>query len=83
MNQMIQILDGYQYMSETMSMRLVAINGGQPVPCFIKDIDISAAQAFYQEYQFDIEEALVDVIEDEGWNDKGEVWLSALDIKIL
>ena len=31
---------------------------------------------------FDIEESLVDLIDDEQWNENGEVWLSAVDLAI-
>ena len=82
MNQSVQILDGFSYNKENLAMEIKAFDCGQLVPCFIGDIDEKSADMFYQHHQFDIEESLVDLIEDEQWNENGEVWLSAVDIAI-
>ena len=82
MNQSIQVLDGFTYIDAQQAMRMEAMSAGQLITCYISDIEKAASSAFYDSNQFDIEEALVDLIEDQGWNEQGEVWISALDINI-
>ena len=82
MNQTVQILDGFSYNQEKLAMEIKAFDGGQLIPCYVADVDEKHAAMFYEHHQFDIEESLVDLIEDEQWNENGEVWISAVDLSI-
>lgn len=80
MNQSIQVLDGFTYQTAQNVMVLEAISAGQLIKCFIKDISVGDIDLFYSEHQFDLEEKIIDLIDEEDWNEKGEVWFSAIEI---
>lgn len=79
MNQLIQIQDGFQYIAADNQLQITAHYGPQQINCYICDVCVGA-ERFYQQFQFDIEEALTDLLEQQAWNDNGEVFLSASDI---
>lgn len=81
MNQAVQIVDGYVYISEKRALRIEALDHGQLIGCFIEGIEAEHAEGFYRNYQFDIEEVLIALIIEQGANQNGEVWCSAAEIK--
>ena len=77
MNQAIQILDGFEYLKDRNSVHIKAIAHGQIIDCFIEGLSEQHAVSFYETFQFDLEEQLTTYIEEEKYNEKGEVVLSA------
>ena len=80
MNQSIQILDGFEYVPEHSALKLQAMVSGLLTDCYITGVERAEADAYYASVQFDLEEYLIECIEDEKWNEKGEVWISASDV---
>ncbi|MCV2886576.1 DUF1488 domain-containing protein [Aestuariibacter sp. AA17] len=81
MNQSIQIIDGFEYSDRREAIKMTAMNSGQLIHCYITGLQKQDVFAFYKEYQFDIEEILAERISEEMWDDSGEVWIDAEDIK--
>ena len=82
LNQFIQIQDGFEISDDPAQLIINAINGGGMVRCVIHGICEQSAADFYAQYQFDIEEALIECISEEVFNEQGEVWLAAKDLKV-
>jgi hypothetical protein len=75
-NQAIQILDGASYIAQTQSLRIEALYQGQLIPCFLTGADEQTLLAFYASHQFDIEEHLEAIIEEENFDGNGAVQLT-------
>ena len=71
MNQSVHIQDGYQYQQKTQQLIILALVSGMSINCYIKVPETFEVGAFYREYQFDIEEAIVEHF-DENPEDAGE-----------
>lgn len=80
MNQSVQVLDGFTYQTSQNVLVLEAIAAGQLIRCFVEDISVVDIDSFYSEHQFDLEEKIIDLIDEEDWNEKGEVWFSANEL---
>lgn len=76
MNQAIQIYDGFVYEHSKNAIQIDAVCGGQLITCFITDVSESEAARLYEQWQFDIEEVLIDKIEQEDWDEFGQVVVS-------
>ena len=74
MNQAIQFVDRYIYNSEKAAIQFEAIVSGLIVFCFIKHTGENV-EAFLNEYKFDLEEQASELIENEAYNELGEIWL--------
>lgn len=61
MNQAIQIQDGYHFIEEQNELCIEALVMGDLIKCYItlKQYD---ANSFYQEYQYDIEDKLTELL---------------------
>ena len=46
---------------------------GQLIDCFITGVSQNDAQTYYQQNQFDIEEYLIELIENETWDEEGAI----------
>jgi hypothetical protein len=73
LNQQIQVFDGFEYLAFMQAIKIVASSAGQLINCFIFGLSDAQAHGFYAEYQFDIEEYIIEQIEHERWNDNGEI----------
>lgn len=80
MNQSVQVLDGFTYQTSQNVLVLEAIAAGQLIRSFVEDISVVDIDSFYSEHQFDLEEKIIDLIDEEDWNEKGEVWFSANEL---
>ena len=76
MNQAIQILDGTTYIAQYKSLQIEAIYQGQLLLCFLSGADKQTLLDFYASHQFDIEECLEAIIEQENFDDNGAVQLT-------
>lgn len=73
MNQAIQILDGAAYMCETQNLKIEAFYHGQLITCFISGGDEKALRRLYANHQFDIEEQLEALIQEERFDANGAI----------
>lgn len=61
MNQAIQIQDGYQFIVERNALCIEALVMGELIKCYVT-LNQYDANSFYQEYQFDIEDKLTELL---------------------
>lgn len=80
MNQSIQILDGAVYELVTNSLKIEAISAGQIVQCYISGADKETLLSLYANQQFDIEELLERLIEDECFDANGNIHLNSAQL---
>ena len=76
MNQSIQILDGAVYIANRHALQIQAIAHGQLIACYMSGADQQGLLELYAERQFDIEELLEALIEDECFDADGDIHLS-------
>ena len=76
MNQQIQVQDGFELHSNQRDLIIKAYDGGMQITCVIEDIE-SDPQEFYLQAQFDLEEKLIELIENEQYDPRGVIHLSA------
>ena len=76
MNQAIQILDGAVYLADRHALQIQAIVHGQLIACYISGAGQQQLLELYAERQFDIEELLEALIEDECFDADGDIHLS-------
>ncbi|WJG09484.1 hypothetical protein [Aliiglaciecola sp. LCG003] len=76
MNQTVQVLDGYIYDVDKQAMKLLVMNGGQLIDCYILPIKSSIAEDLYIRHQFDIEELIAEQVSSEQWNESGDIIIS-------
>jgi hypothetical protein len=74
-NQAIQILDGAVYVEHNQSLKLEALCHGQLITCYINGADKKTLLNLYTSHQFDIEELLESLIEDDEMDDEGKMYL--------
>lgn len=76
MNQAIQILDGAVYFSERQALKIQAIAHGQLIACYISGAGQQQLLKLYAERQFDIEELLETLIDEESFDANGDIHLN-------
>lgn len=74
MNQAIQFVDRYIYVAEREAIQFEAIVSGLIVFCFVKHTGENIEE-FLNQNKFDLEDQATELIEDEEYNELGEVWL--------
>ena len=79
MNQSIQIQDGFE-MTDNNEIIITALHLGSYIRCIVHSYTGKDAEAFYKQYQFDIEETLTELIEQERFEANGDIRLNASDI---
>ena len=79
MNQSIQIQDGFEATNND-EIIVTALHMGSFIRCVIHSFQGKDAEAFYQQHQFDIEETLTELIEQERFEANGDIRLNASDI---
>ncbi|KXI30004.1 DUF1488 family protein [Paraglaciecola hydrolytica] len=75
MNQAIQILDGAVYKEDKQSLEIQALNSGQLIYCYINGADTKTLLSLYANHQFNIEELLETLIENEQMDNEGQIHL--------
>lgn len=80
MNQAIQILDGAEYVADKQALKIQAIALGQLIACYISGDTQLELEKLYIEHQFEIEEQLESLIEDECFDADGDIHLNCQDI---
>lgn len=78
MNQAIQIQDGFCVDNETMCIELIV--SGLMMECHISAIPLADMQAFYLNYQFDLEELITELAEREVWDEDGIIHIHSQTI---
>ena len=79
MNQSIQIQDGFET-TDNDEIIITALHMGNFIRCVIHSFEGNDAETFYEQYQFDIEEALFELIEQERFEANGDIRLNANDV---
>ena len=74
MNQAIQFVDRYTYIVERKAIQFEAIVSGLIVYCFIEH-DGQQVETYLNQNKFDLEDQATELIEDEEYNELGEIWL--------
>ena len=74
MNQAIQFVDRYTYIVERNAIQFEAIASGLIVYCFIKH-NGDQVEEYLNQNKFDLEEQATELIENEDYNELGEIWL--------
>lgn len=76
MNQSVLFSDGFTYEVDKQAIVLDAQVSGQLIKCFITGIDFSGAPKVYDAFQFDFEEYLTELIEEQGIGLNGSLTVS-------
>ncbi|WP_339768413.1 hypothetical protein [uncultured Paraglaciecola sp.] len=79
MNQAVQVQDGYSQDGETMILQIIV--SGLMMQCHINNLVVDDMALFYQHYQFDIEEHINDLVENEDWDVNGIIHINAQIIR--
>ena len=74
MNQAIQFVDRYTYIEDRKAIQFEAIVSGLIVYCFIKH-DGEHVEEYLNHNRFDLEDQATELIENEDYNELGEIWL--------
>tara|TARA_R110000744_G_scaffold253826_1_gene369527 strand:- start:759 stop:1001 length:243 start_codon:yes stop_codon:yes gene_type:complete len=78
-NQAVQVQDGYSQDGETMILQIIV--SGLMMQCHINNLVVDDMALFYQHYQFDIEEHINDLVENEDWDVNGIIHINAQIIR--
>ncbi len=76
MNQMIQVQDGFEVIEGKNGIQLSCYVGAELVAIHVFNIT-GEPKSFYLTHQFDIEEAITDLIENQAWNGVSPLELDA------
>lgn len=76
LNQHIQVIDGFDYIEEKSALKIQSIAGGALINCYVMGINCVDSEKVYQALQFDIEEKIIELIENEDFNSQGEIEIS-------
>ena len=79
MNQAVQVQEGYSQDDEMMILQIIV--SGLMMQCHINNLVVDDMALFYQHYQFDIEEHINDLVENEDWDVNGIIHINAQIIR--
>ncbi len=79
MNQAIQIQDGFSFISASNALCIDAFVMGEVIKCYIS-LDHHDADTFYRDYQFDIEDKLIELLSAEHLIHDGKLFCAERDI---
>ncbi|SFC50496.1 DUF1488 domain-containing protein [Pseudoalteromonas denitrificans] len=74
MNQAIQFVDRYTYIKARNVIQFEAIVSGMIVFCFVK-YSGKDVNDYLDNNKFDLEELATELIEEEAYNEQGEIWI--------
>lgn len=80
MNQSIQVLDGFRYITEKDAIKIDVMAAGQMMACYISGLDEENLISLYRTKQFEIEEIIEQDLSQEKFNVDGEIWLTAAEV---
>ncbi|MFT5841168.1 MAG: hypothetical protein ACI9UT_003682 [Flavobacteriales bacterium] len=80
MNQTVQVLDGFTYISAKEAIKVDIMFAGQILICYIYGLDKEELTELYNNKQFEIEEIIERELEQDKLNSDGEIWLTAEDV---
>ena len=80
MNQVVQVLDGFTYISAKEAIKIEIMSAGQMLICYIYGLGKEELTELYNNKQFEIEEIIEREIEQDKLNSDGEIWLTAENI---
>ncbi|WP_158768193.1 hypothetical protein [Paraglaciecola sp. L1A13] len=79
MNQAVQVQEGYSQDDEMMILQVIV--SGLMMQCHINNLVVDDMALFYQNYQFDIEDHINDLVENEDWDVNGIIHINAQIIR--
>tara|TARA_R110000744_G_scaffold305604_3_gene413944 strand:+ start:14644 stop:14886 length:243 start_codon:yes stop_codon:yes gene_type:complete len=74
-NQAVQIQDGFEILDDIMVIKLIV--SGLIMHCHVRGIAIGDMDEFYQANQFDLEEIISELVENEQWDENGVIHINA------
>ncbi|MFT6345282.1 MAG: hypothetical protein ACJAWQ_002365 [Paraglaciecola sp.] len=77
MNQAVQVLDGFTYVSAKEAIKVDIMYSGQMLACYINGLSKEKLTDMYKNKQFEIEDIIEQELEQDKLNSDGEIWLSA------
>jgi hypothetical protein len=77
MNQAVQVLDGFTYVSAKEAIKVDIMSSGQMLACYINGLSKEKLIDMYKNKQFEIEDIIEQELEQDKLNSDGEIWLSA------
>ena len=80
MNQAIQVLDGFTYISVKKAIKVEIMFSGQILACYVCGLDREGLTNLYNSKQFEIEDMIEQKLEQDKINSDGEIWLTAEDV---
>ena len=80
MNQVVQVLDGFTYISAKEAIKIEIMSAGQMLICYIYGLGKEELTELHNNKQFEIEEIIEREIEQDKLNSDGEIWLTAENI---
>jgi len=80
MNQAIQILDGFTYISAKETLKIDFMEVGQLLACYICGASEEELASLYKSKQFEIEEIIELKLEQGKLNLDGEIWITVEEI---
>ncbi len=80
MNQAVQVLDGFTYVSAKEAIKVDIMSSGQMLACYINGLSKEKLIDMYKNKQFEIEDIIEQELEQDKLNSDGEIWLTAEDV---
>jgi hypothetical protein len=77
MNQVVQVLDGFSYVSAKEAIKVDIMYSGQMLACYINGLSKEELTNMYKNKQFEIEDIIEQELEQDKLNSDGEIWLTA------
>lgn len=77
MNQTVQVLDGFTYISAREAIKVDIMFAGQMLICYIYGLGKEELTILYNNKQFEIEEIIERELKQDKLNSDGEIWLTA------
>ncbi len=77
MNQAVQVLDGFSYISAKEAIKVDIMYSGQMLACYINGLSKEELTNMYKNKQFEIEDIIEQELEQDQLNSDGELWLTA------
>jgi len=79
-NQSIQVLDGFGYITAKDAIKIEVMAAGQMMACYVTGLDEENLISLYKTKQFEIEEIIEQNLKLEKFNADGEIWLTAEEV---
>jgi hypothetical protein len=78
MNQAVQVLDGFSYVSAKKAIKIDIMYSGKMLACYIDGLSKEELTNMYKNKQFEIEDIIEQELEYDKLNSDGEIWITAM-----